>query len=121
MLRLGAGVAAVERVPVLRHLALCVAAVAAYLARVELQVGNSVLWIVGCAAVLNLQPVLLDRIPRISVVARRSSPIFGIAGWLALAMLTGGARSPFLAGLWLEILFAAMATSVAGVLLVTIL
>lgn len=117
----GARIASADRVPMIRHLALCVAALAAYLARIELQVGNSVLWIVGCAAVLNLQPVLLAGKPRLASLAARLSPLFGVAGWLALATMTGGARSPFVAGLWLEIVLAASATSVAGVLLVTIL
>lgn len=107
-----------DRVAILRHLALCAAAMAAYVWRAELHVGNSVLWIVGCAAALNLQPVLLSRTHHLGPALARLSPLFGLAGWLALMHLTGGATSPFAAGLWLEIVFAALATSALGVVLV---
>lgn len=107
------------RVAVLRHLALGVAALTAYAGREQLHVGNSVLWILACAAVLNLQPVLLSRTPRLGPFFRRLSPLFALAGWLGLMLLTGGATSPFVAGLWLEIVLAAMATSTTGVMLVT--
>jgi len=108
-----------DRVSLIRHVALCAAALTAYWARQELRVGNSVLWIVALAAVLNLQISLFSGRPRLGTIARRLSPVLGLGGWLGLMHLTGGVRSPFIAGLWLEIILSALVTSLPGIALVT--
>jgi len=113
------GTIVLDRVSLIRHVALCAAALTAYFARQELRVGNSVLWIVALAAVLNLQVALFSGRPRLGTIARRLSPLLGLGGWLGLMHLTGGVRSPFIAGLWLEIILSALTTSLPGIALVT--
>lgn len=108
-----------DRSLLIRHLGLCAAALVAYAARETLRVGNSVLWIFGFAALLNLTMALISNRPRVGSVARILSPVFGLGGWTALMLLTGGVASPFIAGLSLEIILAAVTTPVAGIALVT--
>jgi signal transduction histidine kinase len=103
------------RVPLIRHLALCVAALVAYAAREELRVGNSVLWVLGFAAILNFQFTILPRRLAITSAARSLSVLFGMGGWTALTSLTGGVASPFIAGLSLEVILAAMTSNSLGI------
>ena len=114
------GVWPLQRTPLVRHLALCAAALAAYLARRDLGVGNSVLWILGLAALLNFATSVLRWSPRGSRIVLPVSSLFGVAGWIALMLLTGGARSPFVAGLPLEIVLAGMSGSLEAVALTTL-
>src|SRR6266850_2709044 len=107
------------RVPFIRHLALCAAALVAYFAREELRVGNSVLWVFGFAALLNFQTALLSRRTGIVSIARFLSALFGVGGWTALMLLTGGVASPFIAGLSLEVVLAAMSVAPAGIAFIT--
>src|SRR2546426_10102276 len=109
-----------DRASFIRHLALCASTLLAYLFRAELHVGNSVLWIFAVAALLNFQTALFWQRPLVGPVLRSVSPIFGMGGWIALMLLTGGVASPFAAGLWLEITLAAMTASAAGLALVTV-
>jgi len=107
------------RVPFIRHLALCAAALVAYLAREELRVGNSVLWVFGFAALLNFQTGMLSRRTGSTSIARFLSALFGLGGWIVLMFLTGGVASPFIAGLSLEVILAAMTLPPAGIALIT--
>lgn len=101
------------RAPLIRHSALCAATLAAYLARDALRVGNSVLWVLGFAVVMNLVAALVagSRARR----TRTLSAAGNLAGWLALMFLTGGVASPFVAGLFFEIVLAFAGGPPAGV------
>ena len=112
--RVASPATSLDRIPVIRHLALCAAALAAFALRDGLRVGNSVLWVLGLAALFNLIPVFVARRPRAGRVMLRLSAATGLAGWIALMALTGGAASPFSAGLWLEVLLAGLGGSHAG-------
>ena len=113
------GQRAVCRVPLMRHLALCAAASVAFLARQHLGVGNSVLWILGLAVLLNVGTALLLQRPSMSRVALVLSPFFGLGGWMALMLLTGGSKSPFAAGLLLEVVLVGLTGSVVSVVMTT--
>jgi len=108
-----------DRAPLVRHLALCVAALLAFALRDGQRVENTVLWVVMAAAVLNLVASVYWHRPRLGPVARLLSSVLGLAGWSALAALTGGLASPLIAGLWLEIILAAMAGPLVGIPLTT--
>lgn len=111
---------AFDRVLLIRHLALCVGAATAYLLRSELQVGYTVLWIVGVSAVLNFSAYLFGTRPALARAWEVASPVIGIGGWAALISVTNGVSSPFIAGLWLEIVLSAMAMAPVGVAMVTV-
>ena len=97
-----------ERASFIRHVALCASALLAYTLRADLRVGNSILWIFAIAALMNFQTALLWNRPLVGSFVRCLSPAFGLGGWIALMLLTGGVASPFAAGLWLEITLAAI-------------
>jgi signal transduction histidine kinase len=109
-----------DHVSGIRHVALCLAALTAYLLRHELHVGNSVLWIIGVAGALNVQAFLLAGRPKLRNAARSLSFACGISGWTLLVYLTGGVSSPFVAGLWIEIFLSAISPSAIGPVLVTL-
>lgn len=88
--------------------------------RVELGVGNEVLWIVAAAALLNLATSFCSNRRHLGPLVRVLSSGFGLAGWSTLAALTGGLFSPFIAGLWLEIVLSVFAGTSAGILLTTL-
>ena len=108
-----------DRALIIRHLSLCASTLLAYALREELRVGNSVLWILAVVALVNFQAALFWDRPVIGVIVRLLSPTFGLAGWIALMLLTGGVTSPFTAGLWLEITLSAMTGASAALALVT--
>lgn len=109
-----------EGVPVIRHIAITLAALAAWALRSELRVSNRVLWLLAAAASVNLLGYLVVRRPFVGRAFQGASPFLGLAGWAALLGMTGGVRSPFVAGLWLEIILSAMTFSLAGIVLVTL-
>ena len=78
-----------DRASIFRHVALCAAAVVAYLMRFDLAGGNEVLWIIGVVALLNLVSFLLAGHPAVGSAARVLSPVIGIGGWTALVHWTG--------------------------------
>lgn len=108
-----------DRASMIRHGALCLAALAAFVLRFEIHAGMEVLWIIGIAATLNLLSFQLARYPRARPAARLLSPAFGIGGWAALVHFTGGLGSPFTIGFAFEILLAALSFSVLGTVLAT--
>ncbi len=111
---------AFDRVLLARHFALCVGAGAAYLFRTELAVGYMVLWIVGISASLNFMAYAFSTRPGMARLSEEASPMIGIGGWGSLVLVTNGTSSPFIAGLWLEIVFSAMSLKTRRVLWVTI-
>ncbi len=110
-----------------RHLAVLLAAITAFLLRERLEVPsgmprNAVPWLLGGAALLNFLLYLgfTSGPERLRRPARALSSLLGVAAWTTLVGLTGGARiSPFVAGLGLEIVLCALTSSstrtVAGV------
>ena len=103
-----------DRAAIVRHSALCLAALLAYVWRFDLRVDGTVLWIIAAAAVLNFLSFLGSGWPRIGALSRVLSPALGVGGWAALLHLTGGVQSPFVAGFGLEILLAARTFGVRG-------
>jgi signal transduction histidine kinase len=104
-----------DRVLWIRHLAICAGAVLAYLLRSELRIGYTALWIVGIGAWLNAVAYAFrtrEALARFCLVA---SPVIGVGSWAALCAVTGGYNSPFVAGLWLEIVLSALHLSPKGI------
>ena len=104
-----------DRVVLIRHLAICAGAVMAYLLRSELRIGYMALWIVGIGAWLNVGAYFFrtrEALARFCLVA---SPVIGVGSWAALCAVTGGYNSPFVAGLWLEIVLSALHLSPKGI------
>ena len=106
-----------SRVLLFRHLAICASALMAYLLRSELEIGYVVLSIVGGSAILNFALYALQ--PRLSRAVVLASPVIGVASWTALITVTKGAASPFVAGLWLEIILSSMIFPPGGIAIVT--
>ena len=109
-----------DRVLFLRHLAIFAGAVFAYVQRSALEIGWSVLGIVTASALLNFACSFVHRRTGLERSVEVASSVVGVACWTALAALTGGAGSPFLAGLWLEIILAAMLFALSGIVAVTL-
>jgi signal transduction histidine kinase len=109
-----------DRVLLIRHLAICVGAVLAYVLRSELRIGYTALWIVGVGAWLNVGAYAFRTRESLARICLIASPIIGIGSWAALCAVTAGYSSPFVAGLWLEIVLSAMHLSPAGVAGVTL-
>lgn len=103
----------------LRHLAICAAAAAAYAMRDELRTNGRVLGVLGSAALGNLAAALLSDVPAFRRAARWISPVIGVASWAALVFLTGGTGSPMVVGFGLEIVFSAIVFAPLGTILVT--
>ena len=108
-----------ERASFVRHLAIALAAVVAYVLREHVQTRNETLWIIGSIAIVNMLLTLVPDRPRWTRVSLFLSPIAGLAGWSALVYATGGASSMFVAGLWLEVLLSAWTCTSAGTRAVT--
>ena len=109
-----------DRVLLIRHFAICVGAVTAYVLRQELALGYTALWIVGISSWLNFGAYFFrtrDSLTRLCLIA---SPIIGVGSWGALSAATNGVSSPFVAGLWLEVVLSAMALAPTGIILVTL-
>jgi signal transduction histidine kinase len=106
---------AFDRVLLARHFALSLGAIAAYLFRAELAIGYVALWIVGISATLNFLAYAFSARPSMVRICMGASPVIGVGGWTALISVTGGVVSPFIAGLWLEIVLSAMSLSLRHV------
>jgi len=111
---------AFDRVLLARHFALSVGALAAYVFRSELSIGYMALWIVGVSASLNFAAYFFRTRRRLARLCLLASPFIGVGGWTALIAVTNGIHSPFIAGLWLEIVLSAMALRQNGVVFVTL-
>jgi signal transduction histidine kinase len=109
-----------DRVLLVRHFALSLGAVAAYVFRSELRVGYTALWIVGISASLNFLAWVFRTRPSLARLCMIASPVIGVVGWAALVAVTSGVRSPFIAGLWLEIMLSAMALEPRGIVFVSV-
>ncbi|MCH2172224.1 HAMP domain-containing histidine kinase [Myxococcota bacterium] len=108
-----------DRVLLIRHAAICVGAVTAYVLRQELSIGYTALWIVGVSSWLNFGAYFFRTRPSLTRLCLMASPVIGVGSWAALAALTNGVSSPFVAGLWLEVILSAMALAPSGIVLVT--
>jgi len=78
------------------------------------------LWIVGVSASLNFLAYVFRTRPALAKFCTIASPVIGVTGWTALVAVTNGVESPFIAGLWLEIVLSAMALQLDGIVAVTI-
>ena len=110
---------AFDRVLLARHFALSVGAIAAYLLRAEWQIGYVALWVVGISATLNFLAYAFGARPSMTRICMGASPVIGVGGWTALVAVTGGIDSPFVPGLWLEIVLSAMSLNLRNIVLVT--
>jgi signal transduction histidine kinase len=119
MSRAARAVAPLDRASLLRHLAICAAASAAWVMREELPVRADVLWVFGLAVAINVAVTRASDARGWMHVARGVSTLFGVAGWGALVFLTGGVQSPFIAGFWLEIGLSAIVFAPKGTLATT--
>jgi two-component system sensor histidine kinase RegB len=95
---------------ILRHFAICGAAVAAIV--LYGRSGHALIGVLATGAIANL---LLARV----AVSPFASPLLGAAFWGAMVWLTGGATSPFVGGFWLEIVFSALVLPAGLTLAVT--
>jgi signal transduction histidine kinase len=109
-----------DRVLLARHVALSAGAIAAYVFRTELRIGYIALWIVGISATLNFLAYVFRTRPGLARFCMIASPVIGVTGWTALVAATNGVASPFVAGLWLEIILSAMALQLDGIVAVTV-
>jgi len=109
-----------DRVLFLRHIAIFFGAVIAYYQHARHGIGWAAFGIVTSSAALNFGSSFLHRRPQWSAVAEVASSIIGVGCWTALAAVTGGVASPFIAGLWLEIVLAAMTFAPTGIVSVTL-
>jgi len=109
-----------DRVLFLRHIAIFVGAVIAYYQHARHGMGWAAFGIVTASAALNFGCSFLHRRPRFAIRAEVASSVIGVGCWTALAAVTGGVSSPFIAGLWLEIVLAAMLFALAGIVSVTL-
>jgi signal transduction histidine kinase len=108
-----------DRVLLIRHLAIVAGAVAAYLLRSELQIGYTALAIVGAGAWLNVGAYVFRTRESLAKLCLIASPIIGIGSWGALSAVTNGVFSPFILGLFLEIVLAPMHLGKRGIAFVT--
>ena len=95
-------------------------AIAAYVFQAELRTGNLALLIVGVSATLNFAAYFFQGRRSMARLCMVASPIIGVGGWTAVITITGGVSSPFIAGLWLEVVLSAMALRPRGIVLVTL-
>jgi signal transduction histidine kinase len=109
-----------DRVLFLRHIAIFFGAVIAYYQHARHGIGWAAFGIVTASAALNFASSFLHRRPQWAGVAEVASSVIGVGCWTALAAVTGGVPSPFIAGLWLEIVLAAMLFAPAGIVSVTL-
>ncbi len=105
ILRLASGL---DCAHLIRHFALCLGAGVALVHPGPLRVGNAFLGLVALAAVLNFLIAFLSERAGFTKVAHALSAGSGVFGWAALAWVTGGSSSPFVAGFWLEIVLSAL-------------
>jgi signal transduction histidine kinase len=104
----------------LRHLAITLGAIVAYLLQSELELGWAAFAIVTSSAALNFGCSFLHRRSGLELPAEIASSVIGVGCWTALVFVTGGVTSPFIAGLWLEIILAAMLFAARGIAAVTL-
>jgi signal transduction histidine kinase len=109
---------AFDRVLLLRHIGLTAGAVMALVQYPRPGIGTIALLLVGASAVLNLSLSLLSRRPGLAEACRVVSPVIGVGSWTALITLSGGVESPFIPGLWLEILLSFTLFTPSGVAMV---
>ena len=110
----------VDSAALIRHAALCLATITVWWLHDRLGADDVWLVVIAASALLNIGVTLLAG-PSLRLAGMRSflSPVFGLAGWTALILVGPGLRSPFVAGLWLEICLSGLAVSARATLAVT--
>lgn len=98
----------------LRHAAILLATLAAWIFRNELHPDGDFLWLLGAAALMNLAVFSMSTRGALLGASRVLSPLVGLSSWTALVHVTGGSGSPLVAGLGLEIVLSAMTFGPAG-------
>ena len=108
-----------ERAVLLRPLVLVIGGLSSALVQPKLQEGSLLpgLLVIFVGAVLCV--TLASRVPRLARAASILSPTFGMIGWGAFAVFTGGLGSPFIAAFILEIVVAVLSMGPRGVAWVT--
>jgi signal transduction histidine kinase len=109
-----------DRALFLRHIAIFVGALVAYYQHARHGIGWAAFAIVTASAAFNFACSFLYRRPGLAIGAEIASSVIGVGCWTALAAFTGGAGSPFVAGLWLEIVLAGHVFALAGIVSVTL-
>src|SRR5262245_21323828 len=124
MRRLLANLGRLEQAALVRHAALLLAAVIAYSIYRQSASSWRILSIIAGVAVVNVATFLIagSLNPLLHRIAPPASAGIGLASWAGLVHATGGVdASPFVAGLWLEIVLAAMTFALRGIGVVTLL
>ncbi len=83
-------------------------------------IGYLALSIVGVSAALNFLAYSFGVYPSMTRICMAASPMIGVGGWSALVAATQGIASPFIPGLWLEIVLSAMGLRLRSVTVVTV-
>jgi signal transduction histidine kinase len=108
-----------DRAGLIRHAALCLAAAVALIWPRATRIGDEAVWLLTLLVLINFSAsVIFRRVGGTSAFPTISTAL-GLAGWSALACVTGGITSPFVAGLWLEVLLSALSFRCAGTICVT--
>jgi signal transduction histidine kinase len=103
-----------------RHAAIFASALVAYYQHSRYGIGWTAFAVVTTSAAANFAFSFVHRRPGMERVAEIATPVVGVGCWTALAVATGGIASPFVAGLWLEIILAAGVLAPIGIVSVTL-
>lgn len=103
-----------------RHAAIFASALVAYYQQLRSGIGWTAFAVVTTSAAANFAFSFVHRRPGLEQVAEFATPVVGVGCWTALAIATGGIASPFVAGLWLEIILAAGVLAPIGIVSVTL-
>lgn len=105
--------------PLVRHCALLGAVLVALIDRHQITGDLWFLWIIAGLGIVNLQGALLPAGSPVRRWGRRVSPFLSLGGWVTLVHLSGGVRSPFVIGVWLELVLSGVAAGAVGVWFLT--
>jgi signal transduction histidine kinase len=103
-----------------RHAAIFASALVAYYQHSRYGMGWTAFAVVTTSAAANFAFSFVRRRPGLEKLAEFASPVVGVGCWTALASATGGLASPFVAGLWLEIILASGLLAPIGIVSVTL-
>ena len=109
-----------DRVLFVRHIAIFASAIVAFYHTSRYGIGWTAFAVVTTSAAANFAFSFVHRQPSSRKLAEVLSPIVGVGCWTALASATGGVASPFVAGLWLEIILASGLFAPIGIVSVTL-
>ena len=95
----------------IRQTAICAAAVFALATNPFGWEDTRSLWIALTFGLLNFGVYFACKVASLASLGAIVSPVLGLACWGSLLATTTGIASPFVAGLWLEVILSAMASS----------